>query len=584
MNESIWPVLIKADDMTYGPNQNAWSRLVRLGLETGAHVDIGFILKRHSDEASREGVRQWIRQVGGRGFSFFNHGADHTREEFSTPGADYQRVFAELREQELATFGEPLRGFGAPFNVHCDAAVAEYQRMDPQAFVYYPDIGEGRYAGDWLHAVSFDYHVSFERKEADYNPVFDYFRRSHAKRMDARQPMVLQIHPARWSDAGFEEFRLILQLLRRRGASMVTPQEFMALTAVREERRAPPAPAAAPSRGATTVEQQMREAVSHLDGWFVSRYEPVELDRTLRVIERVLGTSEFTGGDAVLDFGCGVGDWLYLLAKRFGFRTLYGVEPNADIARGAQAALPHVPGTEWQVFVTRVGEPLGELKPVALTVCNRALTYMRVTDYLRAIEAVQNDRTMHFIGYQTIHFYWRSFAAALKRGESDLARRRAAVLGSSMEFMAGLPDGGTREHFMSVSDLCSAMASAGFELVRQAPVDAESPDSATVDGLLFSRRSPRESKPAVKVASVGLARELRERGATVELLAQAPELAEAMRALKQRDAVKALTHLPEQRCTHDQPALVVARALALFAAGRLGDCAAWMNGHRRLVF
>lgn len=582
MNESIWPVLIKADDMTCGVNQAAWTRLVRLAREEGAHVDIGFIFKRHSDEAKREAVREWGRQFGGRGYSFFNHGVDHTREEFSTPGADYKRVFAELRQLELATFGEALRGFGAPFNVHCDAAIAEYQRMDPQAFVYYPDIGESHYGGDWLHAVSFDYHVSFERKEADYNPVFEYFRRSHAKRMDARQPMVLQIHPRRWSDVGFQEFRLILQLLRRRGATMVTPQEFMGLTAVREERRTPPAPAAVPSRGPTEIEQKMLAAVAHLDGWFVSRYEPAELDRTMRVIDRVLGGTEFSSG-AVLDFGCGVGDWLYLLAKRFGFRTLYGVETHVDIARGAQAALPHAPVTDWQVFVTRVGEPLGGLKPVALTVCNRALTYMRITDYLQAIEAVGNDRTLHFIGYQTIHFYWKSFATALERGENELARRRAIVLGSSMDFLAGLPDGGTREHFMSVRDLCGAMESAGFEQVRQAPVDADATGVALVDGLLFARRSAMWPKTAVKVTSVGLARELRERRAAVELLPQAPELAEAMRAMKQRDPVRALTHLPEQRCMPDQPALVVARALALFAAGRLGECAAWLNGHRSLA-
>lgn len=582
MSDTLWPVLIKADDMTYGSSQDAWTRLVALVQEEDAHVDIGFILKRGALEAGREGVRDWDRRHGRRGYSFFNHGSAHARDEFSVPGTDFDALFRELRAMEVDTFGAPLSGFGAPYNVHCNAAVASYQRMDPQAFVYYPDIGESHYGGDWRHAVSFDYHVSFERKEQGNDPVFEYFRRTHAKRMDERRPMVLQIHPARWSSSGFDEFRRILRLLRSKGAVSVTPQRFMELTAERPERQAPAARQTT-ARAATPAELSMRAEVAELGGWFVSRYEPAELDRTRAVIERTLGGSEIIG-DSVLDFGCGAGDWLYLLAGRFGFRKLYGIEPKADTARCAQAALSHLPQTEARVWVARVGDAVEGLTPVSLTVCNRALTYIRLPDYLRAIAAAGQERSHHFIGYQNFFFYWKSLGASLKKGDAETARRRISVLTASLEYMCGLSEGRAHEHFMSTRDLRAALLAEGYEMVREVPVDSDPAGRPLIDGLLFRPARPAGSAPKIELTSLGLANDLRARGRKVDVQPPPPALVEAVRALRQRDYPAALACLPAQACTPAQPTLVMSHAAALFGAGRLGECTAWLNRHRQLVF
>lgn len=573
MNESIWPVMIKADDMTYGPSQPAWTRLVALVQEEDAHVDIGFIFKPDASSDAIQAVRAWDASMGRHGYSFFNHGRAHTRDEFIEEGVDFDAVFRQLRQFEFATFGEALNGFGAPFNSHCEAALASYQRMDSKAFVYYPDIENRQYAGSWQRAISFDYHVSFERKDEGYDPSFDYFRRSYARKIDALQPMVLQIHPRRWSAKGFEEFRKILTLLRERGATFVTPQRFIASTAATRQ-----------SQRRSELELKMHGEVKHLGLWFESRYDATELDRTRAVIERTLGGTDISG-DAVLDFGCGAGDWLYLLAERFGFRRLYGVDPSPAIAQAAQAALGKVPGVECRIFVAKMGDPLEGIGPVSLTVCNRALTYIRVVDYLKAIAAVDGERTLHFIGCQTFMFYWTSFTSALKRGDADMARRRATVIRTSLEYRVGLWKSGAGEHFMSVRDLIAAASAGGYQLVRQTPVDSDNEGNVRIDGLGFRRRAHATELRRVHVDCLGLAQDLSAMGADVEVSSQPPlALVEAIRALSQRRFPEALVLLPAHACTPEQAAMIVARALALHGAGRMDECKAWLVQHRQVAF
>ena len=74
------------------------------------------------------------------------------------------------------------------------------------------------------------YHSSFERKDDAYNPSFDFFRRKYGRHISEGVPLILQIHPGRWGDTGFNEFKKILVHLETNGAKFVSPDDFASLT------------------------------------------------------------------------------------------------------------------------------------------------------------------------------------------------------------------------------------------------------------------------------------------------------------------------------------------------------------------
>ena len=222
-----FPVLIKVDDISLNSNLQHWSKFTDVIIKAKARADIGFISVRN-DEAIKE-FESWYEKLNPNVFTFWNHGAYHKKEEFTSDKKTAENSFSISRDIETKIFGAPLKGFGAPYNAINSGAVNTWKENSPAGYIYYPDICGYDISDNGYKYIPYRFHCSFERASHGMNPVYKYFRGTYKEIIDKKQPMVLQIHPARWNDQGFIEFYEILQYLRRLGATFCSPSNFLEL-------------------------------------------------------------------------------------------------------------------------------------------------------------------------------------------------------------------------------------------------------------------------------------------------------------------------------------------------------------------
>lgn len=552
-SSSEWPVLIKADDLSINSSLTAWNRFLDALASFKASCDIGLILKPAEDSRINE-LRRWIEAPRNGLVSFFNHGAAHKREEFRSEAdrSTFAELFRTLAERELRYTGRRLEGFGSPYNSLCAAAIAGYFDANPNGYIYYPDRDPAHIGIPMGRHVTFRYHVSFELKERGNDPSYEYFRRAHRGRIERRRPMVLQVHPGRWSDDGIEEFARILRYLRHLGAHLVTASQFIETCM--------------PSQNATSAETPDVIA-KRAGGWFSQRFDDIELSRTSKLVEELLdgfSPSRFVGSSA-LDLGCGIGDWLYVLRRKAPFESLYGLEPKADVAALAQKILDADAPGKYRIVNHAVGGLFDVVPGAGLTLCNRALTFIDIFDYIDCIEAHSMPSSLHFIGYQSISFYWIGMLAALTHDDLELARRRATVMLRSLRYLAGLDRGRGQEVVLPVGDLIAVLGAHGYVPVRRFPVQRHGSGVVMVEGLVFERgKAPRQGVPT-EILSHAVAFGLKGRGTLVK-----------SRAGIDQQIVDRISRVHPKRAGvtpgEDDPISTVVTGLELLFAGRIEDC------------
>jgi hypothetical protein len=233
--EKIWPILIKADDLSLHSNFSAWKRLMKIVDDQRACMDIGFISSPSKKDSEFVLIEEFLSEIDMSRIEFFNHGVTHLMSEFKGREADqYMDSFEKSTLLEIRIFGKPLNRFGAPFNSIDKLAVDTFRGLHPESLIYYPDIDDSFAAAGYGMAgngfLLHKYHSSFERKDDAYNPSFDFFRRKYSRHISEGVPLILQIHPGRWGDTGFNEFKKILVHLEINGAKFVSPDDFSSLT------------------------------------------------------------------------------------------------------------------------------------------------------------------------------------------------------------------------------------------------------------------------------------------------------------------------------------------------------------------
>ncbi|UIN22249.1 hypothetical protein [Herbaspirillum frisingense] len=462
-----------------------------------ACADIGFISNPPRDKGALNVFASWLSGINRDAFSFFDHGITHTLDEFRSESQEYyDAVFLHTQKSHQKIFGCTLDGFGAPFNSMGGYFLRYFAQHRQGQFIYYPDIVPAAELSG-LAYVSHRYHLSFELREQGFNPSFEFFRKKYSRPVKERSPMVLQVHPNRWSDEGFDQFAEILTYLRRLGGNFMSVKDFVACTQPENDKLQ--------ARGADKVSGQ---------SWFSSRYSADALTKTDELLEKICHATgqSWQALRTVADFGAGAGDWIYLLSGKSPDSRFFAIEPDSDLASVAEEKLRSSNRTNVRVLNT--GFDTAVVSNVDLTLCNRALNYFDLPTYLDKLNQVSAPHGFHYVGYQDITFYLKGMLRALELENYDLARRRINVVISSMEYWAGLEERKTAEVCVSVHSLISLFNAAGHEFTA-APLAEEEAVSAVngVSGLLFRRNETAERQAqSIALDHLGLAKAARNRG------------------------------------------------------------------------
>lgn len=220
-----FPVLIKVDDLSLNSDLLHWSKFIKTIIDHNSYADIGFISYPGFEEKILS-FKNWLSTLDQNKFNFFNHGVYHKKNEFTENTDSIKKSFTESALLEEKIFGRPLDRFGAPYNIFSKEAINIWIEQNPNGYFYYPDIIEEPPHSNYKNLLH-KYHISFERKEFNMNPVYNYFISTYKKRIEEKEPTILQIHPARWNDDGFKEFEKILAYLNKSGADFCLPQQFL---------------------------------------------------------------------------------------------------------------------------------------------------------------------------------------------------------------------------------------------------------------------------------------------------------------------------------------------------------------------
>lgn len=221
-------VVLKVDDLGLGPPGTlspAWRTFLDFIEEADVSAAIGLVA-RSIETNGPAYVAEVRRLAASRHVEIWNHGYDHVLGAVDASGnvygefrgTSYDHQLAHLqRSQQLAldSLGVVMRAFGAPGNA-TDSVTTRALRAVPELEVWF----FGRHGSDLLllerrvEAESWPGAVSYER-----------FRETY----DATLPIItLQLHPASWDLASFNDFALIVEELQARGAAFVLPRDYAA--------------------------------------------------------------------------------------------------------------------------------------------------------------------------------------------------------------------------------------------------------------------------------------------------------------------------------------------------------------------
>ena len=491
----MWPILIKADDLFLDANLGKWGRFIKTVDKNKSFVDIGFISKPPEYQGRHHEFSGWLNSINLNIVDFFDHGIMHHKDEYTQSSNDYYIEHFRLSNIfQRNVFSKDLQGFGAPYNSMSINFLEFFKERYKEKYIYYPDIVNGSDPSGMKY-VSFKYHTSFELPKLKYDPSFAYFRATYSKAIGEHRPLVLQVHPNRWSDEGFVQFSEILTYIRRLGGCFLNARDFIHYTL--------------PDLNAIVEISR----VSKVGKWFEDRYSQDSLAVTRKLTAKILSCAgvDFRNLQNIADFGSGVGDWLYLLSSMNADANFFAIEPNKDLAEFAAKKLSKSGRTN--IKVINCSYDKASLSDINLTLCNRALNYFNHVAYVKYLRDISAEGSRHYIGYQNIAFYLMGLLSALKSKNYDLASRRVNVLISSLEFFAGMLDRKTNETCVPVHELIELFRFFGFEFVGESHQEGIFSDRlGTVTGLVFNRVERRQEFKECSFEHIGLVDDINKTG------------------------------------------------------------------------
>ena len=163
-------------------------------------------------------MREWYQQ----GIEIWNHGYYHVREEFSTN--TYEQQLADFKSAQnliKEATGITMTAFGSPFN----NSTAETQKMIYENF---PEIKVVMFAPNTDNVNPNSLYLNDRvNLEKDTGVIYDSgIAIADYEAKKTADCLVLQGHPASWSDESYENFRKIIEHMKADGCTFMTPSEY----------------------------------------------------------------------------------------------------------------------------------------------------------------------------------------------------------------------------------------------------------------------------------------------------------------------------------------------------------------------
>lgn len=449
----MFPVLIKVDDFKLYPDMKNWESLINLSSSHNLPMDFG-ILSTQDQEIDL--LIEWIKKNITEKISFFRHGHLHEKFEFNSSQEKFLNAMSKSKDFETKIFGTELKGFGAPWNQMSEEFKEFYYKNFPSNYLYYPDMDTktNKFNPNFKYnkerkLVSIQYHISFELKNKHYDPDFKFFKEDSAGRLEKGLPLVLQIHPQRWSANGIKEFTDIINYLSEKKAIFLNPTDFIKYTTdtLYENNEHKNRKINISINGKTKkidlinnirkkheIDQILKNEIS----WYKIQFEDNFLKKTIHFIEKILNSiKESHSNPTILDTGCGVGSWIYILDLIFPNSVKIGIEASANAAKLCGEILNLLEVKNFHILNEKVSPFINIPERISLSFCNRAANYFNLADYLMLILRNSKTNSDHYIGYQNWNFYINTLLNNIKQKNNRGTNGRLNILLSSIQFKYG---------------------------------------------------------------------------------------------------------------------------------------------------
>jgi ubiquinone/menaquinone biosynthesis C-methylase UbiE/peptidoglycan/xylan/chitin deacetylase (PgdA/CDA1 family) len=445
--------LIKADDLGREATLDCWWRLLE-ALDTRAlPMSVGVVAdsvsKYDGDELSRLAI-----QFRDCGHEVWNHSYSHA--DFSKLTLEEQAV--ELRKSQdiiADRFGARPTVFGAPFNSMNPETVRATEENGDFTGVYFARFPTRLVTIPYDNLCPPEYVKGFYRQ-----PDFRAFGQRLLRRREYR-PIVLQVHPAAWSQYGLNEFARIIDLLIQEEWQFITFAEYAQYrTWALDGGQMPDLPRAE----MVAVDEMMTDSLSHAPpspdapvdfvDWYSRRYE-----RGTTFLTSVLKRAGFhrnggPGEQVGLDIGCGAGNWTVAYAALSPKHRGVGVDITAYTMKLLNSALPSSPISNRVSFRTASILQLPDAgESYDHVICNNALNYVPLEPALREVHRVLKSGGTFYLGVQNRRFWLRGFVDALIERKLPGAMTRIDQLGYATAFAYGLPPGANYAWIWSTNGL-----------------------------------------------------------------------------------------------------------------------------------
>ncbi len=493
-------VIIKADDFIAGRFEIQWRAFLSLAQKERFPVALG-VVGEPTEQALRRDPRalDWLKPLlSAGGHELWNHGYTHRRGEFLGADVASQAHSIAACQRVLAEIGVGARTFGAPFNRHDDATDQACAENPSIEIVFHQEDVPGRYC------LPVGLILGCENRALGDDPDVRGFRRQlDARPRDVSQPLVLQVHPWRWSERGLADFAVLIRSLRDEGATFVTARQLHDAWNGRAIDRSAGAPDLA-----LVCELYGRRALAYIERrtdvprlshpFFRSRYQR-GLASWIAYLEQLGFTEEHLGRDLrALDIGAGVGQFALAFALRNPTSKVHALDPGEDFLGVLRHAIA---GTEVanRIRIDVTGAEQAEL-PVAaydLSCSNGVLMYCEHEAAMARTADSLKLGGLHYIAYHQDGHYLRKIADALDSGSAAEARTWARHLAAVHQFNCGLSTTLTPERCLPLAQLERLFDWFGFEILRRPTLWSEEPREfhawPSVCELLLARRRPPRS-------------------------------------------------------------------------------------------
>jgi peptidoglycan/xylan/chitin deacetylase (PgdA/CDA1 family) len=217
-------VIIKLDDLMVS-TLSAFQKVNDIIIEKDIKAGFGIIANSLESNGSNQAYYDAIKRLANNSrVEIWNHGYTHalngttSGEFFNTPYDQQYENFKKAMELVASKCGVEMRSFGSPGN-RADSSFIKVIRQFPQIKVFmFPSLIDTN-SNQLLLSNRVDMESTTGMLE------YDFFVKKY-NRNESLPYMVLQGHPGMWDEARFEDFIKIIDFIKMRGCTFMTPNEY----------------------------------------------------------------------------------------------------------------------------------------------------------------------------------------------------------------------------------------------------------------------------------------------------------------------------------------------------------------------